>query len=58
MNDRYILLASAFLAIFFFLGGMLGVLDHFLSKMILFTGFLVFVIYIIFTKAKDDKNVQ
>ena len=58
MKDRYILLATAFLAIFFFIGGMLDILDHFLSKMILFTGFLGVVIYMIIIKAKDDENVQ
>jgi len=56
MNDRNILLASALLVVFFFIGGLLDILDHFLSKMILFVGFLGVVIYMIITKAKDDNT--
>ena len=54
MTNRYILLATAILAIFFFIGGMFDILDHFLSKMILIAGFLAIVIYIIVIKSQDD----
>jgi hypothetical protein len=58
MNDRYILIATAVLVIFFFIGGLMDILVHFLSKMFLFVGFLVIVIYIIITKARDDHESQ
>jgi hypothetical protein len=58
MNDRYILIATAVLVIFFFIGGLMDILGHFLSKMFLFVGFLVIVIYIIITKARDDDESQ
>jgi len=53
MNDKHIILATAFLVIFLFIGGLMDILDHFLSKMILIVGFLAIVIYIIITKAKE-----
>lgn len=53
MNDKHILLASAVLVIFLFIGGMMDILDHFLSKMILFVGLLAIVIYIVIAKAKE-----
>ena len=56
MKDRIILLASAILVIFFFIGGLLDILNHFLSKTFLFVGFLVLVLYIIFVKAKEDHD--
>lgn len=58
MNDKFVLTLSAFLVIFFFVGGLLDILDHFLSKMFLFTGFLAIVIHIIIIKAKDDEDSQ
>lgn len=58
MNDRYILIATAVLVIFFFIGGLMDILGHFLSKMFLFVGFLVIVIYIIITKARYDDESQ
>jgi len=58
MNDRYILLATAILVIFFFVGGLMDILGHFLSKMFLFVGFLAIVISIIVIKARDDDESQ
>ncbi|MEZ4796305.1 MAG: hypothetical protein R2785_03950 [Flavobacteriaceae bacterium] len=54
MNDRNVLIATAVLVTFFFVGGLLDILGHFLSKMFLFVGFLAIVIYVIVVKAKDD----
>jgi hypothetical protein len=53
MNDKHILLASAVLVIYLFVGGLMDILDHFLSKMILFVGLLGIVIYIVVAKAKE-----
>ncbi len=58
MNDRYILIATAVLVAFFFVGGLMDILGHFLSKMFLFVGFLVVVIYVIIIKAQDDAEDQ
>jgi hypothetical protein len=65
MKDRIIILASSILVIFFFIGGLLDILNHFLSKTFLFVGFLVIILYIIFIKAreehddfKDDENLS
>ncbi|MCB0463042.1 MAG: hypothetical protein KDC81_10105 [Flavobacteriaceae bacterium] len=58
MNDRYILIATAVLVAFFFVGGLLDILDHFLSKMFLFVGFLGIVIYVIVIKAQDEPEEQ
>ena len=58
MNDRYILIATAVLVAFFFVGGLLDILDHFLSKMFLFVGFFAVIIYVIIIKAQDDSDDQ
>jgi hypothetical protein len=58
MNDRNILIATAVLVAFFFVGGLLDILGHFLSKMFLFVGFVVIVIYVIVIKAQEDTNDQ
>ena len=65
MKDRIIILASSILVIFFFIGGLLDILNHFLSKTFLFVGFLVIILYITFIKAreeyddfKDDENLS
>jgi hypothetical protein len=58
MKDRYVLLATAILVIFFFVGGLLDILGHFLSQMVLILGFLGIVAYIIITKAKSDEDEQ
>lgn len=54
MNNRYILLATAILVIFFFIGGLLDVLNHFISKMILIAGFVTLIIFVIIEKSKDS----
>lgn len=54
MNNRYVLLATVTLVIFFFVGGLLDILEHFLSRMILFVGFTAIVIYVIWIKSQDD----
>lgn len=58
MNDHLALLGSGALGIFFFICGVLNILDHFLVKMILFTGFVVLIIYVIYvtSKKKKEKN--
>lgn len=56
MNDRHILIATAVLVAFFFVGGLLDILGHFLSKMFLFVGFLAVVIYVIVVKAQDTTD--
>jgi hypothetical protein len=58
MNDRYILIVTAVLVAFFFVGGLMDILGHFLSKMFLFVGFLVIVIYMIIVKSQDEPENQ
>jgi len=53
MNNRSILLATALLVTFFFLGGLLDILNHFISKMILFAGFVTLIVFVIIEKSKD-----
>jgi hypothetical protein len=54
MNERFTLLASALLVAFFFLAGLLDILDNFLVMMILFIGFFGIVINIVIIKSRDD----
>ena len=53
-NNRSILLATAILVAFFFFGGLLDILNHFISKMILIAGFVTLIIFIILEKSKDS----
>ena len=55
MNDRIVLVATATLVLFFFVGGMFDILEHFLSRMFLFVGFLVIVLRVILDKNQRDK---
>ena len=54
MNDKFTLLASALLVAFFFIAGLLELLDNFIVMMILFIGFFGIVINIIIIKSRDD----
>jgi len=58
MNDNLALIGATGLGVFFFIGGVLNILDHFLVKMILFTGLAVLLIYVIYVtfKKKKEKN--
>ena len=57
MNDKITLLSTAFFTLFFFITGILDILDHFLVKTILFAGFFAIVINIILVKSKcEDKK--
>lgn len=56
MNDRFTLLASALLVAFFFIAGLLELLDNFIVMMILFIGFFGIVINIIIIKSRDDEH--
>ena len=52
-NDKISLFSTALLAAFFFVTGLLGLLDNFIVRMILFLGFIGIVVNIIIVKAKD-----
>lgn len=54
MNDRLTLIATGFLVAFFFIGGILELLDNFFIKMVLFLAFIGIVVNIIMIKSKDD----
>jgi len=54
MNDKITLLATALFTVFFFLCGLLNILDHFLVKTILFVVFFGIVVNIILVKSKDE----
>ncbi len=56
MNDRFTLLASALLVAFFFIAGLLELLDNFIVMMILFIGFFGIVINIVIIKSRDDEH--
>jgi hypothetical protein len=57
MNDKITLLSTAVFTLFFFISGLLDILDHFLIKTILFVGFCAIVVNIILVKSKDrDKK--
>ena len=56
MKDKTSLLSTALLAAFFFIAGLLGLLDNFIVMMILFLGFIGIVVHIILVKSKDDSK--
>jgi TM2 domain-containing membrane protein YozV len=57
MSDKTTLLTTALLVAFFFITGLLELLDNFIVMMILFLGFIGIVIHIILGKSKDtDKK--
>ena len=58
MTDRMALLATFLLTVFFLVAGLIGALDHFISKMILFIGLAVIIINIIVVKAKDKEEPE
>lgn len=53
-NDKISLLATALFTAFFFVSGLLEILNHFLVKTVLFAGFFAIVINLILVKSKDD----
>ena len=57
MNNRITLIASAVLTVFFFVGGLLNVLDHLASKIVLFGGFLLIIINVILS-SKPEENKE
>ena len=56
MNDKSTLLATALLIAFFFIAGLLQLLDNFIVMMILFLGFIGIVVHIILVKSKNDSK--
>lgn len=59
MNDKITLFASGIFIVFFFISGMLDILDYFVVKIILLVIFLGIVVNIILvkTKGKNKKNM-
>ena len=59
MNDKITLILTGAFTLFFFISGLLDILDHFLVKTILFVGFFVIVvnIFIIKSKVQNKKNL-
>ena len=56
MEDKSTLVSTALLAAFFFITGMLHLLDNFIVMMILFLGFIGIDVNIIIVKSKDGEN--
>ena len=57
MNNKITLIVTALFTSFFFVCGLLDILDHFLVKTILFTGFVAIIVNLIILKSKDgDKK--
>ncbi|MBT8273680.1 MAG: hypothetical protein KJO77_07735 [Bacteroidia bacterium] len=54
IKDHTSLLASAGLVLFFFIAGLLDILDNPVIKILMIAGFVVIVINIILTKSRDD----
>lgn len=54
MNDKITLLATALFTAFFFVCGLLDIMNHFLVKTILFVLFFGIVVNIILVISKDD----
>ncbi len=59
MNDKITLIATGVFTLFFFISGMLDILDYFVVKIILLVIFLGIVVNIILvkTKGKNKKNL-
>ena len=55
-NDKISLFSTALLALFFFVVGLLDLLDNFIVRMILFLGFIGIVINIIIIKARSSNT--
>ena len=53
MNDKLTLLASAILVAFFFVAGLFDLLDHVITKIILFVGFFGLGLSIVIVKSRD-----
>jgi hypothetical protein len=56
MNDKITLWFTAVFTLFFFVTGLLDLLDHSIVKTILFTGFLGIVVNIILVKSKNGNQ--
>jgi hypothetical protein len=56
MRNNVTLLASGLLVVFFFLAGLLELLDNFIVMMLLFLGFIGIIANIIIVKSKDDQT--
>ena len=54
INDHIALIATGVLGLFFFVAGLLNILDNTLIRILLFAGYFAIVIYIILIKSKDD----
>jgi len=56
MNDKITLLSTVAFTLFFFISGLLDIMNHFLVKTILFVGFFAIVVNIIIIKSKGKKS--
>ena len=55
-NDKISLFSTALLALFFFIVGLIDLLDNFIVRMILFLGFIGIVVNIIIIKSKSGNK--
>jgi len=55
-NDKISLFFTALLAAFFFIAGLLNLLDNFIVRMLLFLGFIGIVVNIIIIKSKSGNK--
>jgi len=55
MNDRLTLIATAVLVVFFFVGGLLDILDHLLSKIVLGLLFGGIIINVLIAKPESEE---
>ncbi len=54
MNDKITLISTAVFTLFFFVSGLLDIMDHFIVKTILFVLFFGILVNIIVVKTKDE----
>ncbi len=54
MNDRVTLIATGALGLFFFVSGLLGILENMLIRILLITGFVAIIINLLLINTKDD----
>jgi hypothetical protein len=55
MNDRLTLIATAVLVVFFFVGGVLDILDQIISKIVLGLLFFGIIINVLMTKPESEE---
>jgi len=58
MNNTISLIATAVLTLFFFVCGVIDILDNFVIKLLLFGGYIAIIVNIIIIKSKEDEEEE